>query len=312
MRWTPYTLALLSLVAGTAALAGETKCFSPLADFSDRDPAHFLDIQAPTTAAPAKGVKKFEPVTSGKGNANIDFLYVSFSAPMGVTIPQFFKAMRLNFQKFARGTSHIFGFGPYEASTASNDPVRVTNLSKWDSDDPTGALMSFNLDSAWPAAGAVGSGRPGKGRLAIIEKAGDVQVTCASQSDFIFSTVESEAGGMHPVAGNRGFGLMASSDGQTWTFYSKAVDRDSTSLMNLLLRANPKEENLFCKGQSFWVSFFVELRNFLNERGLKVTDWNLKNHGPVPYPFQNGQQPAEQNCNADRIIIPKDGAPPLP
>lgn len=299
-------LAIFFWSVGTAAVARERSCFSPLANFADRDPTNFKDLEKPIAATPAKGVVRFEPVSSGRDQANIDFLYVKFTHPADVTPEQFFKSLRLAFPQFAKGDLSRFGFGPYEESSGLNDPVRLANSAKWRSDDPTGALMTFNLDSVWPFAGVIGSGTPGK-KTGLTEKAGDVQVTCASGTDLIFSTVESGAGGMHPVAGNRRFGLMVSADGD-WVFYSKAVDRDSKSLMNMLLRINPGEENIFCKGQSFWVSFYIEIRDYLKKRGLNVVDWNLKNHGPVAYPFQSGQQSVEQKCKADQVIIPKDSS----
>jgi hypothetical protein len=296
-------LVLLLWSSATLALAQDGRCFRPLTDFSDRAPADFSDMATSPSTTPAKGVIRFEPVTSGKGDVNIDFLYVSFSPPNGMTLATFFKIIRLRFPLFAAGKTHRFGFGPYDESGALNDSVGQANLRKWESDNPLGALMSFNLDTLWPSSVIPGAGAPGNGRW-ITEKAGDVQVTCASTTDFIFSTVESDYGGMHPVAGNRGFGLMSSADGQTWTFYSKAVDRDSGSKMNLPLLL-PGQDSVFCKGQSFWIDFFSEIRNYLKGRGLKVKTWSLANHGPVAYPFPSGQQPAAK-CDGDLANLPND------
>jgi hypothetical protein len=299
--WHLLLIGAIFVLAPRQALA--QRCFEPLTNPADRDPTHFHDIAEHNPSNPAKGVIRFETLGSTKGKANIDYLFVTFTPPSGVTLPDFFRTIRLNYYRFASGDLHIYGFGPYEESTDPADPVRAANQAKWRSDQPLGALMTFNLDSAWPFSGEIGAGVPGKG-ASILEKRGDVQVTCASPTDFIFSTVESKVAGMHPVAGNRGFGLKANPDG-TWTFYSKAVDQDSGSKMNWLLAANPMEENIFCKGQGFWAGFFLELRSFLKDKGLKIKEWNLKNHGPVPYPFGTGQQPVGK-CFSDGMSIPDD------
>lgn len=270
------------------ASAARARCFDPLANPVDRDHRNFLDL-AGHQQDRAPGVVRFLPHVGGEGPANIDFYFVTFQAPTGVRPEEFFRTIRGSFSSFARGKTAQFAFGPYDESEDANDPVRARNTALWDSSAPLGALMSFNLDSIWPLAGHLGTAQSGSGRLPLIEKAGDVQVVCATPTDFVFATVETEEGDMHPVAGYRGFGLRDDGNG-IWTFYSKALDRDSGTWHNDM----PGVGDIFCNGHIFWISFFAEFRAFLRARGLGVVTWRLSNHGPVPYPFQQGQQPVSR------------------
>src|SRR5262245_12160105 len=48
----------------------------------------------------------------------------------------------------------------------------------------------------------------------------------------------SSKGCKHPVSGNRGFGIKDNGD-DTWTFYSKAVDRETPFWKNTTLKQSP-------------------------------------------------------------------------
>ncbi len=280
----------------------QAQCVSPLAKPTDRDPKNWTDVRGTVPTAPANGVIRFLPFTGkdAEGPANIDFYYVKFTAPKNIDRAKFFRVIRLSFPLFASGTEHRFAFGEYEASNDVDDPVRANNVKLWESEDPKGALMTFNLDTVAPLSAYLKPALPGSGRVSItvpkvgqyfIEKAGDVQVVCATPHDFVFATVESKLGGMHPVAGFRAFGLAADPGGATWTFFMKAVDRDSGSKMNKLAPGN-----VFCLGHEFWISFFDQFERFLGRKGLKVMEQSLDNHGPAPYPLQDGTQPPALVC----------------
>lgn len=285
-------VAVAILICGSGAAEAQERCFEPLADPSSRDPRNFKDLELLKPTNPARGVERFLTLDTGRGPANIDFYHITFTAPAGKTVPEFFKMIRIAFPEFVEGKSRLYAFGPYDESTRPDDPVGRANLAKWKSDNPQGALMSFNLGSLRPSATRfLGPAHPGRG-VGITEEAGDVQVICASPTDFIFATVFTKEGYWHPVAGYRAFGLKSDPNGQTWTFYSKAVDRDSGYPANAMVRSWYNGNGVFCLGHIFWISFFGEIRSFLQARGLKVTEPNLTNHGPVPYPFPSGSQPA--------------------
>jgi hypothetical protein len=199
--------------------------------------------------------------------------------------------IRLHFPDFAAGTANEFAFGPYRSSLEPTDRLLAKYTKIWESDDPSGALMTFNLDTIFPSAvlGAIGYRAPPGRVLFAREKAGDVQVICASETDFVFATVETDNGGVHPVAGNRAFGLKDLGNG-SFRFYSKAADRESDEKTNLV--TDLITAGVLCQGHKFWISFYSAMKTYLNEKGMPAkSDAHLDNHGPVPYPFQAGNQP---------------------
>ncbi|QXQ06943.1 hypothetical protein KX816_02450 [Sphingosinicellaceae bacterium] len=296
---------ILSLAAIVIALlwcnSVLARCFEPLANPTERDPKNFRDLLEIPQPPLAPGVNRFEPVTDGLGPANIDFYFVRFKKPAGVTLEDFFKQVRQQFPAFSKAKAGRYGFGPYETSLAKEDAVRKANADLWASSNPMGALMVFNLGSVWPVSALFRSGKTGMG-IYPVEKAGGVQVICSSPTDFVFATVDLKIGDEHPVAGRRAFGIMEDSGGQSWTFYSKAVDQNSGSALNALMIPYG---GIFCAGHTFWISFYGEFRAYLADRGLTVEKWSLKNHGYAPYPFQDGTQPEAKVCNAPEL----DGSP---
>lgn len=306
------------LVVATAAgallpaspAAAQNRCFEPPTDPSSRDPKNYEDFLAKPLPARAEEVVDFQPIEKGWFDANIDYYYVTFTRPKDVTLKDFFKRIRTKFPDFASGILKQAGLAPYgggfsilpdltEFGADPNPRLRDINAKAWGADNPTGALMSFNLGNAWGAT----ERRADKADV-IFEKAGDVQVVCASDTDFIFATVTTKTGGKHPVSGRRGFGLMTDpSNADQWIFYSMAADRNSLAAKNVLLW-RPYTYNLFCKGHVFWTGFFSEFRTFIYEQRLKVVNWSLKNHGPGPYPFEQGPYKA-LNCGTKTEPTPK-------
>jgi hypothetical protein len=221
----------------------DATCFAALSDPTSRNSSDWNDLAnwIPTNK-PAHGVIRFLPIPGGKGQTiNIDYYNVTFMKPKDKTMGAVFKDLRMNFDSFAKGTTGYFDFGPYANSGNLHDKDKAANKLLWESDSPNGALMSFNLDTLFP--------KPYQHGLAYVflgEAQGDVQVTCASTSDFIFSTVESVMGWTHPVAGNRGFGLEDNND-NSLTFYSKATDRESDSWGNYIVDSGTSKD-VFCRG----------------------------------------------------------------
>ena len=238
---------------------------------------------------------EFLPLDTGENTkANIDFYYIKFARPGDRNIEDLFKELRTNFGSIITGISTDYGFGPYKSSA---DPQGKTNEKMWKSDNPLNAVMSFNLDTPLPAT-MISRISAGNGPISgpvryVVSKAGDLQVTCATKTDFVFSTVKSKNGGPHPVSGNRGFGLADNGDG-TWTFYSKAVDRLTTGYNPKILLAF----DVFCKGHRFWESiFYPGMKKYLEHKGLTVREIWTQNHGPVPFPFEQGPPVPTMQCD---------------
>ncbi|MGY8684764.1 hypothetical protein Q2941_44505 [Bradyrhizobium sp. UFLA05-153] len=291
-RMASITALLVFAITMAATISEAAPCFAPLADRNSRNPDNFKDLAKNTAATAQKGVKRFLPLISADTKlVNIDFYYINFTQPKTGTVESLFKRLRLNFNTFAEGTSKDFGFGAYAASDDANDSIRKTNEKLWNQDVPLKALMSFGLDTLWPATSFGAAARY------IKDKHGDLQVTCATKTDFVFSTVQSERGGDHPVSGNRGFGLTDNLDG-TWTFYSKAVDRKTDNGENWLATTIFRKD-VFCLGHQFWLLFYSDMKTYLEQQkdlSIKVKEIWTGNHGPAPYPFQNGAESKTYEC----------------
>ncbi|WP_338828319.1 hypothetical protein [Bradyrhizobium sp. 27S5] len=247
--------------------------------------------QDPPESTKADGVKRFLPLKVGISDvANIDFYYIDFKPPSGETPETMFKKIRLAFPEFAAGKGAVkeFAFGPYRGSLDANDKFLKANTELWNKTEPLGALMTFLLGTKYPHSARLFAGdyQAAPGSVGLFEKAGDVQVTCASPTDFIFTTVDTKVGKVHPVAGNRGFGIQPNPDG-TFRFYSMAADRQSDSFPVRL--AGWTGDDVFCQGHDFWILFYSNMKSFLKTKNSAV----LTNHGPVKYPFdENGNHPA--------------------
>jgi hypothetical protein len=292
------------IIATTAALVSLTlagpcnaTCFEPLDDVTSRDPDKFKDLRdwVPPANSEAREVKYFLSPSNDahvkvKDVVNIDFYYVTFKAPSGKTLEGVFKEIRLQFANFARGDDGDFDFLPYGKFWEWKEYSEV-NRKKWESDDPKGALMSFKLDTQFPHAELFSLAQVGRlGEKALSTPWGDVQATCTSPTDFIFSTVRSVRGLSHPVAGNRGFGLKDAGSGN-WMFYSKAVDRESDAYYNKM-----PGKGVFCYGHLFWLDFYANMKTYLNAHGMPVQKVASDNHGTVKWPFGSGLPPEQPPC----------------
>jgi hypothetical protein len=275
---------ILGVISSGSAYA--LPCFTPLADSKSKDTANWKDLEdfSPQDAQKAPNVIQFLRLSAKetRGKVNVDFYKITFAKHPSKTVDAFFKEMRQNFDRFSLGADKVFGFKAFDGYTRAGGPDEARNNAAWNQDLPLNALMSFNLDTGAPAI------MKAVKTWYFIERFGDVQVTCASSTDFILSTVETSdpvlgaASGhglhaAHPVAGNRGFGIMDNGDG-TWSFYSKGVDRDSGTTWNLQM-------DMFEKGRTFWQSFYGGMQDYLNGNGMAVKALETENNQQVPYPF---------------------------
>ncbi len=172
----------------------------------------------------------------GHGELNYDLYSITIDGD-GQTPESLFGWFRSNLdQSLFSGTD--YSLRPYDDA----------NAKKWESTAPLGALMSFKL-------AAVGD--------IPIEK-GSVVLSCFSSTDFIFSTVYTENDELHPVAGNRAFGVRAAASGGLIIFV-KAADRVVDSGRFALL-PEAGRELIFKQGHNVWIGMLSRLKEKLGGR----------------------------------------------
>ncbi|SAL33384.1 hypothetical protein AWB70_02213 [Caballeronia cordobensis] len=268
------------------------ECFKPLPleDLASRNVDYFRDLgdwRSPIKKA--RQVKRFLPPDSGVGDVvNVDFYYVVFKKPLNKSLVETFKNIRLHFDEFARGSTGDYDFKPY-GTLIDVSKYGEENRKQWQSDNPIGALMTFKLDTHYP--NPVNNLQKAVKRIEIVNPWGSVQVTCATKTDFIFSTVEIATGWKHSVAGSRGFGIRDAENGN-WMFYSKAFDRESDAWQNRIAG-----KGVFCYGHLFWLNFYSNMKDFLNKNGMPVQRVASTNHGTAWWPLRpNDPPPAQPPC----------------
>ena len=248
-----------------------TLCFTYLEDPKSRDRKNWDDLLTQDDKIKkAKNVVKFLLPKDGYGDyMNMDYFALTFEAPPNVTVEAFFAQMRKDFNVFAAwdGGYNVFGaYGPNVRNISQPDPDREENEKKWAQADHTGALMTFLL------AGMGFSTHPTSNlgsQFLVVKQYGDVQSTCSSSTDFIFTTVKTDTD-THPVSGRRGFGLKEDSGKRTWTFYSKAVDRRSNTAMNIAHEFGAPAPDVYVEGRKFWSGFYAKMVEYLKEKKIKV------------------------------------------
>ncbi|MCX4151463.1 MULTISPECIES: hypothetical protein [Paraburkholderia] len=286
------TVCTTAVVAFAMAQTACAECFKPLPldDLASRNVDYFRDLgdwRSPIKKA--RQVKRFLPPDSGVGDVvNVDFYYVVFKKPSDKSLAETFKTIRLHFDEFARGTTGDYDFQPY-GTLIDVSKYGEENRKKWRSDNPIGALMTFKLDTHYP--NPVTGFQKAIKTIEFVNPWGSVQVTCATDTDFIFSTVEIDTGWEHPVAGSRGFGIRDAGNGN-WMFYSKAFDRESNAWGNKVA-----VKGVFCYGHIFWLGFYSNMKDFLNRNGMSVQRVASGNHGTVWWPLRpNDPPPTEPPC----------------
>jgi len=171
------------------------------------------------------------------------------------TPTQFLNYVRLNINNFV--DTSISRFSPTTLTTGYNESQI------WNSSNPLGAIIHINIP----------------------QFAGDGSVIC-SQSDanhWVFTTIEVPYGifqgqdGIHPVSGNREFGLIQNSNG-TYTFYTRGADRmtdgfESSAAENLTIFVDP-----FANPDKLWNSLKTKVATFVqNNGGSSVTPTTSQN-----------------------------------
>ncbi len=298
-----------TLVLSTGA--GTTPCLKPLeGDPKSRDPSLWKDLREHSPPDSEKGseVLQFQRIDSATGDEiNQDFYSITFTKLPNVTIEQAFRDMRLHFKQYAKGILRTNDFFPYPSEDIKRNPEAAKNSEIWNKEDPKGAVMRFSLLGLGLPTFAISSSDPKV--FTFVVKAGDVQCTCASPRDFIFTTVTSKDGGKHPVSGNRGFGIRDNGDG-TWTFYTKGADRKSSWIGNKMhddksIGPQRYTPETFNEGHKFWLSFFANMKSYLSSRGAKVNeDLTVINSKRDTYPLSTPGQPSTPPVSPNLVPLP--------
>ncbi|HXM51418.1 MAG TPA: papain-like cysteine protease family protein [Pyrinomonadaceae bacterium] len=304
----PLILSIVFIVACSSLSVAQ--CFLPLSNGASNSPSDWADMVTRKPIVNDPAVKSVLTIDSGRGDKiNLDFYSVTFRKDSTKALATVFREIRQHFSSFAhRGATTSEDametyFKPYQASAAPDDAVRQRNKALWDSNDPRGAVMSFTLATYTPALALKNTLRG----FRIVLEQGDVVATCATDTDFVFSTVNTINGGYHPVSGNRGFGIKDNGNG-TWTFYSKGADRETrvSSLLkgfdsyfgNTQLKrgarnppiegsmTSPNDDAVFQAGDLFWREFFPNLMEYLDQQGMKVEASSfIRNSNRYSYPL---------------------------
>lgn len=174
-------------------------------------------------------ITEVQTISIGHGDLNIDFYSISIDAD-GQTASSLLDEIRLNMNAIIfSGTNYEFG---------DHDSA---NSGKWNSSDPVGALMLFTLAQI--------------PNVMPLER-GSVVVSCNYPDAFIFSTVTTNLAGLHPVAGNRAFGVHQVDN--TLTIYVKAADRVVDRGAFSLLPESGREQ-IFKLGHDVWTRMLDNL-----------------------------------------------------
>jgi hypothetical protein len=87
-----------------------------------------------------------------------------------------------------------------------------------------------------------------------------------SHTSYIYSTIMSPLDHMHPVSGNREFGITQNPNG-TYTFYISGVDRSS----DLIFATVNNWSTSFHKADELWKNVRDKMTKFINDNGGQAT-----------------------------------------
>lgn len=237
MPYMPFQIARFSWISAivatlTAATPAVASCATPILPPLTYARANWVELER-LQAAPNLNplIKEVQTIQDrGHGNINNDFYSITIEKKSDTAESMLLLIRRDISTLIFKGTSY------------SVEPIDAANGTRWSSNNPLGAVMSFTL-------AAIPNVMP-------LER-GSVVVSCVSPTDFVFSTVRTDRDGWHPVAGNRAFGVRDNGNGSL-TIWTKAADRVVTggvfgSLPEVL------REQLFEQGHAVWVGLLKNL-----------------------------------------------------
>jgi hypothetical protein len=229
------------------------------------------------------------------GDVNFDFYSVLISQFPTIdgnlsTPASLLQHVRTNFASFMDPS--ITSFGPEELQDA------VT----WGAADSTGTVMRFGINALWGATD-------------------NAAVVCAQSEpdNWIFTTLTTPRDWMHPVTGNRMFGIKRTDGG--YVFFTRGADR-LTSVVDFGADWQPFSSlQVFAGGDQLWRAFLSRLLRWINSSGGKATvgtrfsrryPWFLAREIPVPTPRTSA---GSKDGPAPTPLAPagrKDGPAPPP
>ena len=147
-----------------------------------------------------------------------------------------------------------------DTSISSFSPSTITGYNEsqiWHSSNPLTAIIHIDITTS----------------------AGDGSVICSKHDDdnWIFTTIEvpwrfgQEYDGIHPVSGNREFGLIDNGNGK-YTFYTRGVDRMTDSFESLFVENTTIISNAFDAPDMLWNSLRSGINNFVNNNSGVTND----------------------------------------
>jgi hypothetical protein len=253
IRAVPFGLLIFITGVITWMSSAEANCVVPI-----RPPESFIRSdwkELEGLSAKADGITEVTEVQSlretGHGALNLDFYAIQFDAG-GYTPESLMKEIR------GQLSSVIFSGTSYNVA-----PYDDANRKVWEADKPARALMTFTLAEV--------------PNVIPLER-GSVMVSCFSSTGFTFSTVTTKKDGLHPVSGNRGFGVVKLADGSLM-FFTKAADRVVNRGMFSAL-PEPAREAVFSQGHKVW----VRLLDNLSQKYIVLKPRNRVEHSVrIPY-----------------------------
>ncbi len=265
----------MSGITKLAILSNDKPCFPPLQNTGSKTPADWDTLVKHTySGSYPPGMKSVQKINDDGygGRINLDYFGLTFEAPADQRIGTVFQQLRRELTKIIFAGERNKHFKLYEGRwrTSLTPKQLKANANLWASDNPVGALMNFRLHNPISATCTPGD------YLCIVREEGDILVTCSSATSVIFTTVQTEENGYHPVSGNRGFGLKDNADG-TWSFYTMGADR--LSLMGSAISRLPETDyfglpnmfpDIFDGGKLVWVKMMKNMTSHLSRQKIKV------------------------------------------
>ncbi len=227
MRTATRRVAAVALAACTFLGNANAACVNALGSDTPAAWKELRDLTVGGQLNPA--IESVLSLGTATGPLNTDYYAVTIDAA-GKSPQQIAQDLRSNLNEIVFGASSDQSFRPYDAA----------NQNLWARANPTGAVMTFVL-----------------AKLGAEWEKGSVVVSCSSGADWVFSTVETDDDGLHPVSGNRGFGVVRNSDGSL-TIFTKATDRATNSIFAAL--------GVFDQGHAVWSRFVDNLKQRYRDR----------------------------------------------
>lgn len=211
--------------------------------------SNFAELESLKPASSLNSVITEVPhlAVDGHGKINIDQYSITLDAN-GESAAEFLKEFKSNIGEIVYSGDEYGNLKAYDQYSKT----------KWQSDAPKGAVMLFTLKEIRDPTGLTDIAMPA-------ETAG-VVVSCYDSSSFIFtpvtigSSLDPTKPGLHPVTGNRGFGVFDNGDGSL-TLFVKATDRVINEGIFKLFITDASREFIFDQGHGVWLHMLDNIKS---------------------------------------------------